>query len=179
MRIGIVRHFDVDCLHKNMLSSEEFQQWVNKYDASPIRRSDMPVNSYSWEKCYCSNLPRAIKTAQHIYQGVVTESALLREVPIAPMFSTKMKLPYIFWLIAGRIAWRFSHPSQPETLKQTRDRVQQFVAEFILKSKASTLIVTHGFLMTLIQKELKAKGFVGDSFKRAKHGKVYLIESKK
>lgn len=179
MKIGLVRHFEVDCSHKCVLSDEEFQEWVRQYDCSPIRIADMPVYKYNWEKCYCSNLPRAIETAQYIYRGVITESALIREVPIAPIFTSRIKLPYIFWLIAGRVAWRFSHSSQPETVKQTRDRVQQFISELILKSEASVLVVTHGFLMTQIQKELSNMGFIGDSFKRAKCGKVYLFENEK
>ena len=55
MRIGVVRHFEVDCSHKCLLSDEEFQEWVRRYDYSLIRKVNMPVVKYNWEKCYCSN----------------------------------------------------------------------------------------------------------------------------
>jgi len=64
MRIGLVRHFEVNCPHKWFLFDEEFQEWVRQYDCSPIRMLDMldmPVEKYKWEKCYSSNLPRAIE----------------------------------------------------------------------------------------------------------------------
>ena len=29
MKIGLVRHFKVDCPHKMMMTSEEFREWKN------------------------------------------------------------------------------------------------------------------------------------------------------
>ncbi len=179
MRIGLVRHFEVDCSHKCLLSAEEFQEWVGQYDRSPIRIANMPVEAYNWGKCYCSNLPRAIETAQYIYGGVISETALIREVPIMPVFRSNIKLPHAFWMIVGRIAWFLSHPSQPETIKQTKDKVERFISDIIAESEASVLIVTHGFLMIQIQKELNNMGFVGDSFKRARYGKTYIFQCDK
>lgn len=179
MRIGVIRHFEVDCSHKCLLSDEEFQEWVRQYDYSPIRKANMPVEKYNWEKCYCSNLPRAIETAQYIYKGVITESVLIGEVPIMPIFKSSIKLPHTFWMIAGRIAWFLSHPSQPETIKQTKDKVKRFVSDIIAESESSALIVTHGFLMMQIQQELINLGFAGEGFKRAKYGKVYVFECEK
>ncbi|WP_378956133.1 hypothetical protein [Pelosinus sp. sgz500959] len=178
MRIGVVRHFEVDCSHKCVLSDEEFQEWVRQYDCSPIRKVTMPVEKYNWEKCYCSNLPRAIETAKYIYRGVITESVLIGEVPIMPIFKSSIKLPHAFWMIAGRIAWFLSHRSQPETMKQTKDKVERFVSDIIADSEESVL-VTHGFLMMQIQQELINVGFAGERFKRAKCGKVYVFECEK
>lgn len=177
MRIGLLRHFEVDCSHTYMLSGGEFQEWVRQYDSSPIKVTAMPETKYNWEKCYCSDLPRAIKTAQHVYQGIVIKTALIREVPIAPVFILRMDLPHIFWLIAGRIAWWLSHSSQPETVKQTRDRVRRFVSELMLEPEKSILVVTHGFLMPLIQKELNNNGFIGERSRRAKCGRIYVFEN--
>ena len=179
MRIGLVRHFEVDCSHKWFLLDEEFQEWVRQYDCSPIRILDMAAEKNNWEKCYSSNLSRALETAQYIYRGIITQSALIREVPIMPVFKSSIKLPHVFWMIAGRIAWLLSHPSQPETIKQTKDKIEQFVSDIIAESEVSVLIVTHGFLMMQIQKELSKMGFTGDSFKRAKCGNVYVFECDK
>jgi broad specificity phosphatase PhoE len=177
MRVGLVRHFEVDCLHKRLLSSDEFQKWVKEYDCSPIRVVDTVVNQYKWEKCYCSDLPRAINTAKSIYKGSILESSLIREVPIMPVFKSKIKLPHVFWLIAGRIAWFLSHPSQTELIEQTKDKVEKFVSEIIAESEESVLVVTHGFLMIQLQKELKNRGFFGDHFRNAECGKIYLFEN--
>jgi len=79
--------------------------------------------------------------------------------------------------MAGRLAWLCSHHSQSETISQTKDRVRRFISG-ILKED-NLLIVTHGFLMVEIQKELITRGFIGNSFKRAKCGKVYVFEKDK
>jgi broad specificity phosphatase PhoE len=179
MRIGLVRHFNVDCSHEWLQSNEEFQKWVKSYDCAPIRVADTIVGKYKWEKCYCSDLPRAIETARYIYQGRVFKSSLIREIPIMPVFKSSIKLPHAFWMAAGRIAWFLSHSSQPETKKQTKDKVEQFVSDIIAESESSVLVVTHGFLMTQLQKELNNRGFFGDKFKKAKCGKVYLFENEK
>lgn len=96
-----------------------------------------------------------------------------------PIFKSNIKLPHVFWMIAGRIAWFLSHTSQPETIKQTKDKVKRFVSDIIAESEASVLIVTHGFLMMQIQKELINVVFAGERFKRAKCGKVYVFECDK
>jgi hypothetical protein len=175
MRIGLIRHFEVDCSHKWVMSTKEFREWVDLYDCSPTKAMDLIVEQGTWDKCYCSDLSRAIETAQHIYRGNITKSELIREVPIAPVFKSKVKLPYIFWLMSGRLAWLCSHQSQPETINQTKDRVKRFILSIL--EEDNLLIVTHGFLMMQIQKELIDRGFSGNSFKRAKHGKVYVFEN--
>lgn len=177
MRIGLVRHFGVDCVHKTLMSPVDFREWAKLYDCSPIKIGNKLINQYTWSKCYCSDLPRTVATAQHIYDGNILKSELLREVPIAPIFEYNVKFPYIFWTISGRLAWHFSHQSQPETISQTKDRVGRFTSSII--EEDNVLIVTHGFLMVLIQKELIDRGFLGDTFKMAKHGKVYVFEKDK
>ena len=32
MKIGLVRHFKVDCPHKVMMTSKEFREWSEKYE---------------------------------------------------------------------------------------------------------------------------------------------------
>jgi len=159
-----------------LLTAEEFREWVKLYDCSTIKIADMTVDVSQWEKCYCSDLPRAIESARHIYPTKITESMLLREVPIAPIDLPKIKLPWALWLIAGRLAWFFSHHSQPETIKHTKDRVKRLVANIMQQSETRVLVVTHGFLMLQIQRELIALGFRGDSFKAAKYGTIYNFE---
>ncbi|MBP2629008.1 MAG: Phosphoglycerate mutase [Firmicutes bacterium] len=173
MRIGLVRHFEVDCSHKFVMTAEDFRKWDRLYDCSSTKKVDL-LMSNTWTKCYCSDLYRAVETANCIYKGTITQSELIREVPIAPVFESNVKLPYIFWLMAGRLAWFCSHHSQPETINQTKDRVRRFISG-ILKED-NLLIVTHGFLMVQIQEQLIDRGFSGNNFKRAKCGKVYVFE---
>lgn len=36
MRIGLVRHFKVQCLHKCMMTSKEFREWLERYEHSKV-----------------------------------------------------------------------------------------------------------------------------------------------
>ncbi len=174
MLIGLVRHFEVDCFHRALMNSTDFRDWVDQYDCSPIKTMDLQAAPGAWDKCYCSDLSRAIETAQHIHNGDIIKSELIREVPIAPVFKTNIKLPYLFWLVAGRLAWYCSQQSQPETLSQTKDRVRRFVTGIL--EEGNILIVTHGFLIMQIQKELYNQGFSGKGVTRAKYGEIYVFE---
>lgn len=176
MRIGLVRHFEVECSHKWLMSAEDFREWAERYDCSPVKMRDLLIEPDIWKTCYCSDLPRAIETANCIYKdGIIMKTPLIREVPMAPIMECSIKLPYLFWLIAGRIAWRYSHQSQPETITQTKERVKKFLASIM--EDDNVLIVAHGFLMVQIQEQLIASGFTGDSFTRAQHGRVYMFEN--
>ena len=37
MKIGLVRHFKVDCPHKVMMTSKEFREWSEKYELTCIK----------------------------------------------------------------------------------------------------------------------------------------------
>jgi len=176
MLIGLVRHFEVDCPHRALMNSTDFREWIDHYDCSPIKTMDLIGEQEIWNKCYCSDLSRAIETAQHIYEGDISISEQIREVPIAPVFETNVKLPYLFWLMAGRMAWFCSQRSQPETISQTKGRVQRFVGGIL--EEGNILIVTHGFFMMHIQKELCTRGFLGKRITRARYGEIYVFEKR-
>ncbi|SDE01329.1 histidine phosphatase family protein [Sporomusa acidovorans] len=178
MKIGLVRHFEVNCPHEFLMNAAKFREWVNQYDCSPTKPIALPAGTDNWDKCYCSDLPRAVETAQHIYQGEIIKTGLLREVPIAPVIETNLKLPYPFWLAAGRLAWYCSHQSQPETMRQTKWRIQRFIAGILEAGNSDILIVTHGFLMIYIQQELLNKGFTGGRIRKARHGKIQVFTKK-
>jgi broad specificity phosphatase PhoE len=176
MVIGLVRHFKVNCDTRFFMSANEFEEWVRRYDNSDVlEKKHNPVN-ITWDECYSSDLRRAIITSRTLFSGEITESPLLREVPLSPVFKTKLKLPYIFWCIMGRSAWFFQHKSQKEVRKDTQRRVRKFLDDIDDKSCPNILIVCHGFLMNTMQKELKRRGYNGQHIKRPKNGEIYLYE---
>ena len=56
MKIGLIRHFEVNCLHNFLMSAEDFRKWANVYDCSPTKTMDLIIELGSWDKCYCSDL---------------------------------------------------------------------------------------------------------------------------
>ncbi len=173
MRIGLLRHFKVNCPHKKMMTSEEFRQWSEKYEVSKVIKKKVDMYGIEWDVCYVSDLPRAITTAKEVYSGNLKIDQLLREVDNAPFIHTeRIRLPFEVWHICGRLAWYFRSKSQPESVVGTRRRIREFL-DRIDWSQENILIVFHGFMLYNFQKELRKRGFVGEKLKLVKNGVLY------
>lgn len=173
MRIGLVRHFKVNCPHKKMMTSEEFRQWSEKYEHSKVIKKPVEMYGNVWDVCYASDLPRAVTTAREVYSGNIYLDKLLREVDNAPFIHTeKIRLPFEIWHAGGRVAWFFKSKSQPESRIGTKRRIKKFIRK-IDWSKDNILIVCHGFMIYNLQFELIRMGFQGKRVRRVKNGILY------
>ena len=173
MRIGLLRHFKVNCPHKKMMTSEEFREWSEKYETARVTKNKVEMYGIEWDVCYVSDLPRAITTAREVYSGKLIIDKLLREVDNAPFVHTeRLRLPFEVWHICGRLAWYFRSKSQPETIRGTKKRIHKFL-DHIDWSKENILIVFHGFMLYNFQKELRKRGFRGNKLKFVKNGVLY------
>lgn len=178
MIIGLVRHFKVDLSHSRLMTSGDFEQWAMDYDAAGVIENEVIMRDIRWDRCYSSDLPRAITTAKAIYSGEIITTPLLREVPMSPVFNTSFKLPYGFWGVLARFAWLLSHKSQIERRHETRKRIEEFLNMINLEDSSNILVVCHGFLMYYFQKFLKRRGFKGKTIRRVKNGTLYVFEKK-
>lgn len=173
MRIGLLRHFKVNCPHKRMMTANEFREWSEKYETSKVIKKKVEMYGIEWDICYVSDLPRAITTAKEVYSGKLHIDKLLREVDNAPFIHTeKIKLPFEIWHICGRIAWFFKAKSQPESIDGTKKRINDFLDK-IDWSKKNILIVFHGFMIFNFQRELRKRGFTGEKLRVVKNGVLY------
>ncbi|MRX73852.1 histidine phosphatase family protein [Bacillus lacus] len=176
MKIGLLRHFKVTRGYPSFfITSDELREWVREYDHSEVEACEVNLKGIEWECCYASDLDRAVQTAQAIYSGQVELREELREIPLSPLFSTKMKLPLHVHLLLIRSAWYFNHPSQMETKSMVMDRINRVVEEAVQQNK-NILIVGHGGVMIFMRKALIKRGFAGPSFSRAENGKLYVYE---
>jgi broad specificity phosphatase PhoE len=179
MKVGLIRHFEVDCPIpgiSKLMTPDQFRQWLQEYETSDIKYDNFEANMMRWDKCYSSDLPRALKTAQKIYSGHIIATKELRELVICPPTDRNIKLPILLWLTLGRMAWMLSHKSQIESKLMFQERVKYILEEFILKDDQEVLIVSHGFLMMFLRKELLKLGFKGPNFRKADNAKVYIFE---
>lgn len=178
MVVGLVRHFKVNCVTKNFMTSQDFEEWVKLYDNSGVIENKFHTGNIEWHRCFSSDLLRAVRTSKSIFSGTIAETPLLREVPMSAVFKTRIKLPYVFWCISGRMAWFFQHKSQKESKKETHKRAKEFLDNIIENdSKDNVLIVCHGFFMRSLQQELKKRKFIGQSITRAKNGSLYIYDN--
>ncbi len=177
--IGLVRHFKVNLDTGNRLyTPNEFNIAMDQYDIAPVIIKPFDSKNIVWNKCYCSDLPRAITTAKTIFPNSDIEiTPLLREVPLRAFTKKRIKLPALFWHIGARIAWHHNKPSQPESRIQTEKRIRDFLEILGNRdSKENILIVTHGFFMINFHRYLSKIGYAGKIDPRPRNGILYLIK---
>jgi broad specificity phosphatase PhoE len=178
MKIGLVRHFKVlqKFPEKAFISTEELNQWLTEYDKADVEIASVDLFGIDWQKCYSSDLPRAVKTAESIYFGNIIKAKELREVRIGAFFERNVKLPPILWMLLGKLAIRTSHKSILETPTEINNRVNRILDQIINENIENVLIVCHGLIMMFIRKELIKRGFTGPKFGTADNGKLYIFE---
>ncbi|MDA3860439.1 MAG: phosphoglycerate mutase family protein [Melioribacteraceae bacterium] len=178
MNIGLVRHFKVISPHgSKKLTSKEFDEHMSGYDIYPVKPNEINIDSNDWDICYASTLSRAQTTAQTVYSGKIISTPLIVEVPLSAFMKTSFKLHTMVWQVVGRIAWLFSFKSQKEGRPQTLLRINQFL-ELIEKSgHQNILIVSHGFFMKILARELKKRNFKGELEFSPKNGKLYRFQN--
>ncbi|EKQ57070.1 MULTISPECIES: histidine phosphatase family protein [unclassified Clostridium] len=180
MIIGLIRHFKVNYQKKLFMTSKEFKEWEENYNKSDVIRKDIELMGIKWDKCYSSTLIRAMITAQHVYKDNIVQNDLIRETIIDPIFKSNLKLPYWFWAVSGRAAWYFNHKSQEENRRITKEKAKQFVDLLLNEAERekteNILIVTHGFFMYSLQKELKKRKFKGKLIYNPQNGILYLYK---
>lgn len=127
----------------------------------------------SWKSCYSSDLPRAVKTAENIYNGDITVLQGLREFNPMILFRRNYKLPFLLWAVLPRAKQLISNRCIDDYKKQ----IASCLNEILLESDEDILIVSHGFTMICLKAELKKRGFKGVNFKYPANGKLYIFES--
>jgi broad specificity phosphatase PhoE len=179
MKIGLVRHYKVKRGYPNsIVSSEELMQWVEEYEASDVEENEIELSGIEWKACYSSNMRRAQVTAQRVFDGDIIFLDELREIPLAPLFPSRMRLPLFIHLLAIRLAWWFNHPSQSGSKREVLEKIERIV-DRVISEDQDVLIVGHGGVMMFMRKELIRRGFSGPAFRRPHNGVVYIFEKEK
>ncbi len=177
MIIGLVRHFKVNIAPaKFWLSPGEFEKDLDDYDVAPIYDQELNISHIDWEVCYCSTLPRAVSTAQKIYNWKIIQSDLLREIPIKAVTKKNIKLPAFIWHTLARIHWLKNKSTQPEGNIKSHQRANKVLNEILQKGSKNILLVSHGFFMRALYNELLKIGFKGEMEINPKNGKLYIMK---
>lgn len=177
MRVGLVRHFKVICKPaSSWMTSDEFDQWVADYNCSEIVPERVFERDNYWQICLTSDLYRAVRTAELLYQGDVIACSQLREISMCSFMRANWKLPHIIWIMMARLAWLFSHKSQEEGRVDTALRAKQMIDLIESYGADNTLIVSHGAFMKALSKQLKGRGYCGKGFLKPENGRLYTYE---
>ena len=178
MNIGLVRHFKVDIIFdKRWYTPAQFNDKMIEYDNSPVIPNGVDLGNVDWEVCYSSTIPRAVTTAETIYNNEIIKTDLLREVDIKAFTNRNILLPGGLWHLGGRIAWYKEKKSQPEKFSETKSRADEFVEMILSSDKRNILCVSHGFFMGVLSRKLIKHGFKGEMDVRPRNGKLYVFSN--
>lgn len=141
-------------------TSVAFDTACEKYDKSPIvLLSAKPFQTDDTKKVYISELPRTYETACRLFQKRdFLQTALLNEVPLRSFADTDNEYPLWVWNVAGRLQWFLQSNRQAECRKETIRRAQNLI-ELLKAHQEDCYLITHGFYMRVLIKELKKQGY--------------------
>ena len=124
-----------------------------------------------------SSLPRSRATAENLFNSSLRQTEWVDEVPLRSSFDTKIRLPLWFWNLSGRLQWFINSSRQLEGRLHTRARAGKMVA-LLCREGADGVIVTHGFFMFTLLREMKHAGFrISKSHAKYQNGE-YVIAKK-
>lgn len=176
MKIGLVRHFKVNIDRAGRrMSPGQFDEWFDAYNAADIFPGETDLSGMHWDRCYASDLNRAIKTAQTIYHGEITVDPNLREIRPYAAFKRNFRLPVMWWLILARASLILRGRSQLESMRDFKTRLNGMIDK-AEKACGDTLMVAHGAVLLFMQRELRRRGYKGPHYLQPKHGMLYLFE---
>jgi broad specificity phosphatase PhoE len=179
VKVGLVRHFRVRIsLPRTTLGTQaDLMRWFDKFDAAEVEEGTVDLAGIPWDRCYSSDLPRAVKTAESIYPGEIVQLETLREVRPYPVSTRRdFRLPLGLWSGLARLAFAVSHPSQLESKADFEKRIKSACDRILSGGEENILVVSHGMVMIQMRRELLSRGFRGSRFGIPAHGTLYIFE---
>jgi hypothetical protein len=173
MQIGLIRHFSVNLSYpkKVLLTKAEIVEWFDTYETAQTTHQEVDLRGIDWQQCFSSTSYRAVNTAEQVYNGEITRLDWLRELDVLHLLPGGIRLPFLVW---GTLVFRKSISANPVTIGY-RQKMADFLDELLSGGPDNVLIVSHWYVMRLLQKELLQRGFRGDSFTSAVNGKLYVF----
>ena len=177
MKVIVIRHEKVDFRRSCCCEPAVFDRECAAYDQAPLKTAVYTIPQGEFKSIYVSTLPRSRETARLMFPGKdLQESELIHEVPCRSAFDSKIRLPLWLWFLIGRLQWAAGSTRQPEKRRDTENRSRQFI-ENLCRDGADCAVVTHGFFMHILLRDLKKAGFRTDRSRlNFKHGEYVTAE---
>lgn len=179
MEISLVRHGKSKHVHNKIMTCNEFNEWVRKYDDSGIfEEKSYPLDTLNKVSTanivITSDLKRSIDSAKFLNPTVkIISSSLFREteLPIPSKSLWGVKLKPKFWAVALRCLWFTGYSDGCESLSSAQQRASIAATELVeyAQKHKSVAFVRHGFINRLIAKELQNMGWKGKRETDSKH----------
>jgi len=165
-KIILLRHGEVAIENYKNISAKEFGKWIVAYNNADIKSefsSKEEINNLlnKTDILICSNLKRSIRSIEIFNKTPFKTSAIFNEAELPFSNWNLLKLNPTIWLVFFRILWLFGYSQNCESYKQTKQRAKIATQKLIELSKQNKtiILVGHGIMNKLIQKELILKNW--------------------
>ena len=163
----MIRHEKADMAWDKKYNSAAYDLACDKYDECPIVLSSKEYSKIDDTKTvYISELSRTYETACKLFnKSDFIKTSLLNEVPLKSFKDTNKMYPLWVWNFVGRFQWFLQSDRQTEGKRETEIRAKKMI-ELLEKHREDCYLITHGFYMKVLIKELKKQGYKikNDSF---------------
>ncbi len=160
MKVVIIRHGKVNMRWKNWYTSKQYDRACANYNLAEIVSIGGLPKCVASADIYISTLKRSRQTAEQLFgDGGFMETDLLNEVPLSSFCNCNIPLPLWIWNVMGRLQWLWQSRRQKEKRTDTQKRARQLISE-LLEKERDCVLVSHGFFMRTLVRELKKQGFV-------------------
>ena len=159
MKIIIFRHEKVDMIWDKSYNSTTYDVACKNYDKCGIVSDKRDIKIDTDKTIYISKLSRTYETASKLFgKADFIKTALLNEVPLKSFKDTEKMYPLWIWNFLGRLQWFLQNERQDEVRRKTQVRAKEMV-DLLEKKNEDCYIVSHGFYMRTLVKELKKQGY--------------------
>jgi broad specificity phosphatase PhoE len=159
MEITLYRHAEPVVSNEEIIYGRDFPLWVQRYNESGIVAEDIGIEK---EKVvYTSDLRRSIETGKRFGEKIIPNS-LFREAEFPLINFPAIRLKAKYWMFFSRSMWLLGSKRKCESFKEARERARQIVDQFesLLMENQRIVVVSHGFIIRLIKRELLRRGWI-------------------
>jgi broad specificity phosphatase PhoE len=172
MIVTLMRHYKVSHHWMATYNPKDFACALKEYDNGDVTDQHVQL-PMSYEKVLISSLKRTYQTMKYVLgDGAHEATPLLDEVQIAPFTDRPRQFSVNLLNLKARTQWLFNNKRQPETRTMTIKRANDFIDRY-LRENLSYLIIAHGFFLRILSREMKKRGFKGNTINFLKNGQYY------
>lgn len=159
MEIILYRHAEPVVSNEEVINGHDFPLWVQRYNESGIITDEIRIEK---EKVvYTSDLRRSIETGKRFGEKII-QNPLFREAEFPLINFPAIRIKAKYWMFFSRSMWLLGSKAKCESFKETRKRAGQIVDQFesLLMENQRIVIVSHGFIIRLIKRELLCRHWI-------------------
>jgi broad specificity phosphatase PhoE len=160
-KIILLRHGAVDIENYKNISANQFGKWITEYNNSDIKAEFPSKNEIKnllnkTDILVCSNLKRSIQSIEIFDKIPFETNDIFNEAQLPFSNGNLLKLNPKIWLIIFRLLWFFGYSQNSESFKEAKQRAKSATEKLVELSKQNKtiILVGHGIINKLIQKEL-------------------------